>query len=247
MAQAGQRFAVIYADPPWDFKIYSPKGKQRSAERYYDTSSLEAIKGLPIAPLATNDCALFLWGVWPELPSALEVIKAWSFEYKTAAFVWVKQNRDGDGLFTGMGYWTRTNSEFCLLATKGSPPRVVQDVPQIILAPVGEHSEKPETARTRIKRLLVGPYLELFARRTVPAWTVWGNEIASPRKAPQAPASTGVADSINATTTSSVADNVVLPPIPVPPTRPADGINTTTSSATDDDGLSIPLFLRRAP
>jgi N6-adenosine-specific RNA methylase IME4 len=184
MAEAGRRFKVIYGDPAWEFKVYSGRGKQRSADRHYDTSSLDAIKALPIAPLADDDCALFLWGVWPELPGALEVIKSWGFEYKTVAFVWVKTtekaevlNLDGDGLHWGMGYWTRANTEFCLLATKGAPLRLAEDVHQIVLAPVGEHSAKPQEVRARIERLLVGPYLEIFARRAVPKWSVWGNEI----------------------------------------------------------------------
>jgi N6-adenosine-specific RNA methylase IME4 len=50
-------------------------------------------------------------------------------------------------------------------------------VPQPVLAPVGEHSEKPEEVRRRIERLFPGPYLELFARKPVPGWTTWGNEI----------------------------------------------------------------------
>jgi N6-adenosine-specific RNA methylase IME4 len=184
MAEAGRRFKVIYGDPPWEFKVYSGRGKQRSADRYYDTSDLEKIKALPVGALAADDCALFLWGVWPEMPGALEVIKAWGFDYKTVAFVWVKTGDkaeivtlDGDGLHWGMGYWTRANTEFCLLATKGAPLRLAQDIHQIVLAPVGEHSAKPEEVRARIERLLVGPYLEIFSRRPVPKWTVWGNEI----------------------------------------------------------------------
>jgi len=177
MAQAGQKFAVIYADPPWEFKVYSGKGKQRSAERYYDTSSLNAIKALPIENLAAKDCALCMWAVSPELPGALEVIKAWGFEYKTIGFGWVKQNRGGEGLFTGMGYWTRANLECCLLATRGAPMRLAMDVHQIVTTPIGEHSAKPGEVRSRIQRLLAGPYLELFARRATPGWTSWGNEI----------------------------------------------------------------------
>jgi N6-adenosine-specific RNA methylase IME4 len=179
MAERGERFPVIYADPPWEFKVYSGKGKQRSAERYYDTESLEGIKALPIEALAAKDCTLFVWGVWPELPGALEVIRAWGFEYKTVAFVWVKQNSSGDGLHTGMGYHTRANTEFCLLATRGSPPRDDKGVHQVILSPVGAHSEKPEEARARIERLRIGPYLELFGRRPVSGWTTWGNELAA--------------------------------------------------------------------
>jgi|SRR5262245_9173544 len=184
MAEAGRRFKVIAADPAWEFKVYSGRGKQRSAERYYDTLSLEAIKALPVAALADDDCALFLWGVWPDLPGALEVIKAWGFQFKTVAFVWVKNTKtarniklDGDGLHWGMGYWTRANTEFCLLATKGAPLRLTEDIHQVVLAPVGEHNAKPQEVRSRIERLLAGPYLELFARHASPKWTVCGNEV----------------------------------------------------------------------
>jgi len=177
MAEAGQKFPVIYADPPWEFKVYSGKGKQRSAERYYDTSSVEAIKALPIEKLAAKDCVLCMWAVSPELPGALEVIKAWGFEYKTIGFSWVKQNRGGEGLFTGMGYWTRANLECCLLATRGAPMRLAMDVHQIVITPIGEHSAKPGEVRSRIQRLVAGPYLELFARQATPGWTSWGNEI----------------------------------------------------------------------
>jgi N6-adenosine-specific RNA methylase IME4 len=180
LAEAGERFNVIYADPPWEFKVYSGQGKQRSAERYYDTSSLDAIKALPIAPLAADDCTLLLWGVWPELPGALEVIRAWGFEYKTAGFVWVKTvSETNSAFFTGMGFWTRANTEACLLATRGAPRRMAADVHQVVMAPVGEHSAKPDEVRRRIECLLLGPYLEVFARAPVEGWTVWGNEIVS--------------------------------------------------------------------
>ena len=181
MAEAGQKFAVIYADPPWEYKTYSGKGKTRSAERYYDCSSLDAIKALPVEALAAKDSMLLLWFIWPELPGALEVIKAWGFEYKTLGFLWVKQNPSGEGDHTGLGYYTRSNSEGCLLATKGNPMRLAMDVHQIIHAPRGEHSAKPAEVRERIERLLAGPYLELFARRATPGWTSWGNEL---RRAP---------------------------------------------------------------
>jgi N6-adenosine-specific RNA methylase IME4 len=139
--------------------------------------TIDEIAALPVAPLAADACVLFLWGTWPHLPAALAVIDAWGFTYKTGAFDWIKQNSDGTGLHTGMGYWTRSNSEFVLLATKGEPMRLAADVHQVVMAPVGEHSAKPEEVRCRIERLVAGPYLELFARRVVPGWTCWGNEI----------------------------------------------------------------------
>jgi N6-adenosine-specific RNA methylase IME4 len=177
LTDAGKKFSVIYADPPWTFNVYSGKGKQRSADRRYDTQSLDDIKAMPVEKLAGDDCALLLWAVLPELPGALDVIKAWGFTYKTVAFTWVKENRSGNGLFWGMGYWTRANTEVCLLATRGSPKRQAMDVHQVIMAPVSEHSRKPDEAQVRIERLLPGPYLELYGRRPSPGWTVWGNEI----------------------------------------------------------------------
>lgn len=177
LTSAGTKFSVILADPPWEFKVYSGKGKQRSAERHYDTMSLEAIERLPVEALAAENCALFLWAVMPELPGAIDLIRKWGFNYKTAGFTWVKQNRSGEGLFTGMGYWTRANAELCLLATRGSPQRLAMDVPQVIMSPVREHSRKPDDTAPRIERLLAGPYLELFARAPRPGWTTWGNEI----------------------------------------------------------------------
>lgn len=192
LIKAGNKYPVIYADPPWVFEVYSGKGKSRSADRHYKeddetgkrTLSLSDLKKLPIDELAADDAALFLWAVMPELPGAIEVMRAWGFAYKTTAFVWVKTTenaggilRNGDGLHWGMGYWTRANVEVCLFGTRGSPKRAAKDVHQVIVSPVGEHSRKPEQTNARIERLLPGPYLELFARRPMRGWTVWGNEI----------------------------------------------------------------------
>jgi N6-adenosine-specific RNA methylase IME4 len=182
LAESGQRFPVIYADPPWPWETWGGAGgKIRSApDNHYGTSPIEEIKALPVAPLAADDAALLLWCTWPHIAigTHIEVVRAWGFEPKTAAFVWVKQvSETNDKLATGMGYFSRSNTEVCLLATKGAPKRLAKDVHQVVLAPVGEHSAKPEEVRRRIERLFAGPYLELFARRPVDGWTVWGNEI----------------------------------------------------------------------
>jgi N6-adenosine-specific RNA methylase IME4 len=177
LVREGKKFSVIYADPPWQFNVYSGEGKDRSADRHFDTMSLEQIAALPVPDLAAQDCVLLMWGVWPEMPGALATVTAWGFEYKTCGFLYVKQNKSGNGIFTGLGYWTRANTEPCLLATRGSPERLEKDVKQVVLAPVGRHSEKPDEVHDRIERFLPGPYIELFARAPRKGWTTWGNEI----------------------------------------------------------------------
>lgn len=141
---------------------------------------INEIKALPVGQLAAVDCALFLWVTFPCLYEALDVLDAWGFIYKTVAFVWVKQNRQSDGLFWGMGYWTRANAELCILATRGRPRRKSAGVHQIILSHVEQHSKKPDEARDRIVALMGDlPRIELFARQKSPGWDVWGNEVES--------------------------------------------------------------------
>ena len=180
LAVTGKRFPVIYADPPWPFTRWSELANCQPTD-HYGTCTVDEIKQLPVAPLAADDAVLLLWATMPNLPAAFEVIAAWGFTYSTCGFVWVKQNPSGEGLHTGMGYHTRSNAELCLLATKGTPQRLAIDVHQVVLAPVGEHSAKPEEVQRRIERLLGGPYLELYGRKPVLAWTVWGNEITRDR------------------------------------------------------------------
>ena len=43
-----KKYNVIYADPPWTFKTYSEKGKDRSPEKHYDCMSIDDIYKLPV-------------------------------------------------------------------------------------------------------------------------------------------------------------------------------------------------------
>lgn len=105
-------------------------------------------------------------------------MKAWGFEYKTIGFNWVKTNKKSEGLFWGMGNWTRSNSELCLLGVKSKPRRQSASVHSVVLSPMGVHSKKPDIIRDKIVELCGDvPRIELFARNATPGWDVWGNEI----------------------------------------------------------------------
>jgi N6-adenosine-specific RNA methylase IME4 len=162
-----------------DGKVFTPA---KAPE--YHTMSVEQIAALPVADLAAPNCALFFWGIWVMLPQALDVIRAWGFEYKTCAFSWIKADVSQIDMFLnsktgqlGLGYWVRQNSEYCLLATRGAPIRRSADVQQGIIERRRQHSRKPDCVYERVERLVAGPYLELFARQTRPGWTSWGNEV----------------------------------------------------------------------
>lgn len=170
-----RKYQIIYADPPWS---YRNKGTRAAADRHYRTMSIEDIKALPVADIAADNCMLFLWATFPMIREALDTIEAWGFAYKTVAFVWVKRNRKSGGWFWGLGNWTRSNAEVCLLAIKGRAKRASAAVHSIIDAPVGRHSAKPAEARERIVGLVGDvPRIELFAREKVPGWDCWGDEV----------------------------------------------------------------------
>ena len=175
-----RKYKIIYADPPWQYKVYSKKGLGRTAESYYPTMGLEDIQALPVGELADSDCVLFMWTTIPLLEDCFSVMRAWGFEYKTVAFVWIKLNRKSDSLFWGMGHWTRANAELCMVATKGHPKRKSAGVHQVIISHIEEHSKKPNEARERIIQLMGDlPRVELFARQRIDGWDVWGNEVDS--------------------------------------------------------------------
>ena len=176
---AGKKYNVIYADPPWSFKTYSEKGKDRSAERHYLTMKKEDIQALPIEKIASENSVLLLWVTAPCLLEGIELISAWGFTYKTVAFTWIKRNKKNEGIFTGMGYYTRSNAEFCLLATRGKVlVRKSHSESSVVISHIERHSQKPHEVRRRITELFGDvPRVELFARQYLDGWDIWGNEV----------------------------------------------------------------------
>lgn len=193
------KFNILYVDPAWTYDDKALAGN-RGASCKYELMTEDDIARLPVRSIAADDCVLFLWATFPKMREALDVIEAWGFTYKTCAFTWVKPSGpfarlleylDSGGWtdvrlfellravktrwFIGMGRWSRSNAEVCLLATRGKPQRLDAGVNQIICAPRLLHSAKPPETRDRIVRLCGDvPRVELFARERVPGWVCLG-------------------------------------------------------------------------
>jgi N6-adenosine-specific RNA methylase IME4 len=166
------RYGVIVADPPWPYRVAKGQG---IAEDQYAVMTDGDLRAMPISQLALDNCVLLLWGTWPKLPEAIQLMTAWGFEYVTG-FPWVKTNSKNGQPFYGVGYWVRGCSEYVLIGRRGhvSPPRMKGFMG--ILSPGFKHSRKPDSVHD-IAEALPGPYLELFGRRSRPGWTVFGNEV----------------------------------------------------------------------
>ena len=173
-----KKYQIIYADCPWHYRNYADQTASRWVGNQYPVMSVADLCKLPVASLAAEDCALFLWTTAPCLIEAPKVLDAWGFTYKTKAFCWVKTNSNSMGLFWGMGNMTRSNTEDCLLGVKGKPQRLNADVHQVIMSEVMGHSHKPAIAREKIVQLMGDlPRIELFAREEHEGWDCIGNDI----------------------------------------------------------------------
>lgn len=171
-ALPNKRYGVIYADPEWRFEVYSREtGMDRAADNHYPTSGTDEICARPVANIAADDCALFLWATVPMLPDALRVMSAWGFEYKSHC-IWAKDR-------IGTGYWFRNQHEILLVGTKGSVPAPAMgtQIESLVDAPVGKHSEKPVKFYELIESYFPTlPKIELNARAARPGWDAWGYE-----------------------------------------------------------------------
>ena len=175
-----EKFDILYADPPWEygntqFTTTGTKLQTGGAETHYPTMSLARLKRLRVGDLAAPDSLLFMWTSSPHLPQACALMEAWGFEYVTVAFVW-------DKVKVNPGNYTMSQCELCLVGKKGRipQPRGARNIRQLVVAERTAHSEKPEEVRKRINLMFpTQRKVELFARRRVPGWHAWGNEVRS--------------------------------------------------------------------
>lgn len=185
----GERFNTILADPPW---LERGGGQvKRGADRHYPLMSTRDICALPVTELAYDDAHMYLWVTNNFLPDGLEVMRAWGFRYVTN-LAWGKVVEADDAptpgelpwrIQQGLGQYFRGAHELLLFGVRGRVPyRTTADGkraqhPSLVLEPRGEHSRKPDVFHRIIEKVSPGPYLELFARRPMPGWQVWGNEV----------------------------------------------------------------------
>ncbi|HBV97753.1 MAG TPA: DNA methyltransferase [Desulfotomaculum sp.] len=172
------KYNVLYADPGWKYDNQRTGGSHKSgAAQKYTVMSVEEICRLPVPEISDRNAVLFLWATVPMLKEGLQVMQAWGFNYKTK-ITWRKTGR------LGLGYWFRGEIEELLFGVRGKIKAFRCQLPNFVEHPVLAHSEKPEifreiietaTARTMENRKRI----ELFARRRVPGWNAWGNEIES--------------------------------------------------------------------
>lgn len=170
----GGGFQVVLSDPPWLYSNWKDKA-HGSSKPHYQSMTDDEIIHLPVNRITGENAALFLWITWPMLATGIhvDIMESWGFRPVTCGLTWNKVYRSG-APYCGLGFYTRSGSEPCLLGIKGRMPRKSRSVYQTITAPVGKHSVKPVEQYSRIESLFDGPYVELFSRAEREGWSSWG-------------------------------------------------------------------------
>lgn len=180
------KYRTIVCDPPWDhsdgtgfsFGDRDPRGRSGTHGTYstglpYEVMTSDEIAALPVAMLADEDAALFLWTTNRYLRQAFDIAKHWGFNF-SAMLVWCKP--PDQGLFGGAFL---SNLEFVLYCRKGSPLVLKKVGTRWFTWPRAAHSVKPEHFIDMVEQVSPGPYVELFSRRHRLGWDVWGDESAN--------------------------------------------------------------------
>jgi N6-adenosine-specific RNA methylase IME4 len=137
--------------------------------------TVEQIMGLPVAELAADDCALYIWTTNGYLEQVYDVARAWGFKPSTM-HTWCKKAMGG-----GLGGAHGITSEYFLYARKGSPVErrttgTWHQWKRHYINGKPAHSAKPDQFYDLVEQVNDGPYVELFARRARLGWDYWGNE-----------------------------------------------------------------------
>ena len=157
-------FHVISIDPPWPYGTeYDPHG--RRAANPYPEMSLEDIAGLSIP--AADNCVLWLWTTHKFMRHSFGLLDQWGFR-DVAILTWVKDRM-------GLGSWLRSQTEYCIMAVKGSPPIQLTNQTTVIHGPLREHSRKPDAFYEMVDGLCVGARLDYFSREKRDGWAQVGN------------------------------------------------------------------------
>ena len=179
-------YKCVVIDPPWDmmergfssnkdYAWYRKNGWGSNAPGYdkalpYNVMDIEDIAALPVAGTLAADAWLFCWTTMAYLPKTFDLLAGWECRYRFL-MTWHKPN--GPKLPIHPMY----NGEYCVVGSRGQPKFTnTKAFYTVFNAPRRDHSVKPAEFYNTLVRVTEPPRLDIFSRRLIPGFDVWGDE-----------------------------------------------------------------------
>ena len=193
-------YDIVYIDPPWQFNKRSNTNTKfgGGAMAHYPTMTMKEIANLDFTLCMKENALLYCWVTLAKLPECIAAIEKPNLRFAATGFVWVKTNpkahstpQDGINIydpldqsyrkpFYGVGNYTASNAEICLIFRKGKMIKYDTKVSQIIISPREKHSKKPQEAYDKLNTMYPSTKfdkLEIFARSSADGFDTIGNQL----------------------------------------------------------------------
>ena len=191
-------YDIVYIDPPWQFNARNNTGTSfgGGAMKHYPTMPMNEIAELDFTLIMKPNALMYCWVTLAKLDQCINAMAKKNLVFVTTGFVWIKTNKLGNSepqsglnifnnneyrkVFYGVGNYTASNAEICLIFRKGKMVKHKQKVSQVIIAPIAEHSKKPAEAYELLETMYPSnefDKIEIFARTSAPGFDVVGNQL----------------------------------------------------------------------
>jgi ParB/RepB/Spo0J family partition protein len=162
------KYDVIIIDPAWDMKKIDREVAPNQVSFDYPTMSIKEIEEFKLPN--EDNCHVFMWTTQKYLPNSFDIFKKWGVNY-ICCFVWHK-----NGGFQPFGL-PQYNCEFVLYGRIGTPTFIdLKNFMTCFEAKRTGHSKKPDIFYQTVKRVTAGKRIDIFNRRKIEGFEVWGNE-----------------------------------------------------------------------
>lgn len=166
------RYRCIVIDPPWPMpKIERDVRPNQYENLDYPTMTLEQLADeswLPVRTLADEDCHIYLWVTHKYLPTGMDLLEQWGFNYQ-CVMTWRKNV--GITPFSWM-----YDTEHVLFGRRGNLKLERLGLRLSFEAPVQGHSIKPDVFYDRVREASPGPRIDMFPGVEHEGFEPWGLE-----------------------------------------------------------------------
>ncbi|SMH61494.1 MT-A70 [Azospirillum lipoferum] len=164
---SSERFGAVLVNSPWNilYEELRHKGLAAEADKYQE-ALMGALLALPVERLLDERCHLYLYTPNSAIPSGLELLKRWGFDYKSNLII-----HNGKGAAQSGGQkskFFRNVTDMVLFGVRGKGARTLDPGRTQV-----NYFEAPCQLHRVIEACSSGPYLELFNDQARPGWTAW--------------------------------------------------------------------------